>query len=122
MITTQLTHKKERPNSYEHIEGISLTVPNQSLTIREILSRSGVLDVGQSVYYDVDPDHDSLLPTDSRDFDLSDISTISEEIVTRRTARKAEAEAQREEAEAKRKADELEAQAKAKEQSPSDSK
>ena len=109
MITTQLTHKENRKDSYEYTTQISLTVPNQSLTIREILTRSGVIDSGLPMYYDENPTHDGILPTDTRDFDLSDVQTISEEIVERRAMRKAESEAKRSEAEAKRKAEEQKA-------------
>ena len=63
MITTQFNHLENCSDSFEKVKGISLTVPNQSLTIREILRRSGVIDSGLPVYYDDNPDHDSVDPT-----------------------------------------------------------
>lgn len=94
-----------------HIKS-SLTIPDQSLTINEILRRSGVLDMAKPIYYDENPDHDSLLPTEANGFDLSDVSATAEAVAVRQTKRKAEAEAQREEAE-RREAEEQQAKAEA---------
>lgn len=61
-----------------------LTVPNQSLSVNDILTNFtrgvGMQSVARSVYYDglddFDSDDDTLRP----DFDLSDVSNASEEI------------------------------------------
>lgn len=70
-----------------------LTVPNQSLSVNDILTNFtrgvGMQSVARSVYYDgiddFDADDDTLRP----DFDLSDVSNASEEI---NNALKAESE------------------------------
>lgn len=74
-------------------DNLSLTLPNQALTINEILRRSGVIDMGKQMYYDEDPDHDFLLPTESNGFDLSDVTEIASAISTRAERRKAAAAA-----------------------------
>lgn len=118
MITTQLNHQTDSYECFEHPKGISLTVPNQALTIREILRRSGVIDAGLPFYFDDDPSHERLDPTLSSDFDLSDATKISNEILASQSRRQAEAEAIAKEAaernEEKRKADLAESKAKAK--------
>lgn len=96
MITSQLNHKQERPNTYEVFSGVSLTVPDQSLSIREILRRSGVIDSGKSIYYDENPDHDNVDPTQNGNFDYADAVAISQTLAERRSERKAKARADKE--------------------------
>ena len=74
MITTQFNHLENCKDCFEKVKGISLTVPNQALSIHEILRRSGVIDSGLPVYYDDNPDHDDVDPTTVSGFDLSDVS------------------------------------------------
>lgn len=58
----------------------SLTVPNQSLSVRDILQRytmgAMIPEVSHSVYYDGEEDFDAVDPRLDRDFDLSDISRL----------------------------------------------
>lgn len=103
MITTQLNHK-ETYIPIQREAGLSLTVPNQALTIREILRRSGVIDVGKQVYYDQEPDHDNADPTQvGSGFDLSDatemLNNISQRELERIAKREAKAMERRNEAE-----------------------
>ena len=70
-----------------------LTVPNQSLSVNDILTNFtrgvGMQSVGRSVYYDGIEDFDSDDDTLRPDFDLSDVSNTLEEI---NNALKAESE------------------------------
>jgi len=101
-------------------KGESMTIPDQSLTIRQILER---FTLGQpvmgshAVMYDGEnPSHDDIDPTLDPAFDLSDYTTISSEIVTAKAERKAKAQAAKAEAErseAEAKAAKAEAEAKA---------
>ena len=75
------------PGDFEQINidyQTDMTVPNQSLSVNDILTNFtrgvGMQSVARSVYYDglddFDSDDDTLRP----DFDLSDVSSLSEEI------------------------------------------
>ena len=70
-----------------------LTVPNQSLSVNDILTNFtrgvGMQSVARSIYYDGFDDFDSDDDTLRPDFDLSDVSNASEEIIN---ALKAESE------------------------------
>lgn len=89
MLITQFTYLQNVSDRYscERSKLPSLTVPNQSLTIREILSRSGVLSVSKSIYHDGLDDFDACDPTLRPDFDLSDVTEISREISNKRKQR-----------------------------------
>lgn len=75
-------------NPYEvQSDTVSLTVPNQSMTVREIVERfvrgQDIDSISHDVYYDGLEDYDRADPTLRPDFDLSDYSAISEEIEER---------------------------------------
>lgn len=119
MIYTKYTIQGKEQENFElsHTK-VSLTIPDQSLTINEILRRSGVIDIAKDIYYDENPDHDSILDTERNGFDLSDVSATANAVAIRAAERKAKAEALSEEAEAKRLAEEQEAKAKAESEKP----
>lgn len=58
----------------------SLTIPNQSLTVRDILERftRGMMipDSAQPHYFDGEEDFDAVDPRLEKDFDLSDVSRL----------------------------------------------
>ena len=85
-----------KPTDFEQIDidyETDLTVPNQSLSVNDILTNFtrgvGMQSVARSVYYDGIDDFDSDDDTLRPDFDLSDVSSASEEI---NNALKAESE------------------------------
>ena len=85
-----------QPTDFEQIDidyKTDLTVPNQSLSVNDILTNFtrgvGMQSVARSVYYDGIDDFDSDDDTLRPDFDLSDVSSASEEI---NNALKAESE------------------------------
>ena len=85
-----------QPDDFEQIDIdylTDLTVPNQSLSVNDILTNFtrgvGMQSVARSVYYDGIDDFDSDDDTLRPDFDLSDVSNASEEI---NNALKAESE------------------------------
>lgn len=113
MYTTQLTYlqKVKTQNRKETPVGVSLTVPDQSMTIQEILRRFATgqtIGVGKQIYYDDLDDFDQIDPTLDPNFDLSDVSLIRNEI----KEREIEAQAKRDEKanEEKQKAADSEAQ------------
>lgn len=67
--------------SYEDVEGVSLAVPDQSYTVKELFERMArglPLDdrISQrATYYDDDEDIDNPDPTQRPDFDLTDYDT-----------------------------------------------
>lgn len=87
----------------------SLTIPDQSMSIREIIQRfssGGNIDrMAKPVYYDGLDDYDQADPTLRGDFDLSDATAISQEIADRlkeKEEAKIEAERKRSEIEAEK--------------------
>ncbi len=106
-FTAVYANKEDKePRGYDFTEVESQTVPNQALTIQEILTRfttSGSLPIGKQVYYD-DEDVNEPDPTLDPDFDLADATAIKEDIEQRKHAQdqedkeKAEAEKLKEEA------------------------
>lgn len=85
-----------------------LTVPNQSLSVNDILTNFtrgvGMQSVARSVYHDGYDDFDSDDDTLRPDFDLSDVSNASEEI---NNALKAESEREARKSYKKERIDEL---------------
>lgn len=73
----------------------SLTVPNQSLSVRDILQRytmgTMIPEMSRSVYYDGLEDFDQSDETLKPDFDLSDATRISQEVANRLAEAQAEA-------------------------------
>jgi len=94
---------------------VSLTVPDQSLTVREILVRFAnhqPVDGDRSYYYDGYDSFDDADPTASPDFDLADATHLAQQVVQEADRRKAKAKAISEEAQ-RRVADEQKAAAEA---------
>jgi len=83
---------QERLTKGEDYTGlVSKTVPNQSLTVNDILtrfSRGQPIQGERQIYYDEQVD-----PTKSPDFDLSDVTNIENELLTKQAAIYAENEA-----------------------------
>lgn len=125
-----LTHYSYRPlaSGMETPKGESLTIPDQSLTIREIVERfvMGEPTLGQrAVHYDEVEDFDNIDPTLDPAFDLADVSTISSEIEEAKANRKAKAQAAKaaaERSEAEANAAKAEADAKAEAEAKANSK
>ncbi|AXH76041.1 MAG: hypothetical protein [Microviridae sp.] len=70
------------PKQYEKNNGISMTVPGQGYSLKDILEKftNGMaLDVQHLGQYAENPDFDNIDPTLSPDFDLSDMSEIQSE-------------------------------------------
>lgn len=75
------TNLEYKPNdrSFEHVSGKSETIPDQSMSVREIIKKftQGTLpDIGKSIYYELDAgseDFDEYDVTESPDFDLTDV-------------------------------------------------
>lgn len=75
---------------YEVNNEVSLTVPEQSMSLKEIIERyvkGQQLDVGKNVYYDDPDDFDSVMDIPP-DFDLSDAELIFNEIAENQRVRK----------------------------------
>lgn len=91
--TNIYNHNEERKNRYEceKNDGISLTVPNQSATIREILSRTGVATIGKPVSYDDEPSHDAIDVTSKLGFDIVEADERLQEFAIREAEQKAKA-------------------------------
>lgn len=84
----------------------SLTVPDQSLTIEEILKRFVVgesLPIGKNVYHDgEDPDFNDYDPTLDPNFDLADATQIKMQIAERKEALRIRTEEARQRSEVER--------------------
>lgn len=70
-------YDNDASESYEAVDPISVTVPDQTMSIKEIFQRTinGVLDpstLQRGGIYDDEPDVDVDYPTDSQDFDIID--------------------------------------------------
>lgn len=87
----------------EHPYGDSLTVPNQSYTVQELLHRhiSGSLpDISHDIYYDIEdpnsPDaFDQISPLDNPAFDLADYDTLRSSLASRKNSRSDSSQTQR---------------------------
>lgn len=89
--------------SEDHNKAKSLTVPNQSKPIKDIVTRyvqTGQLPESTPTYYDGVDNFDHFEPSMDGNFDLADYSAMAEEIATNQKERKKKAE------EEKRSADE----------------
>ena len=74
-----------------YLDTVSETVPNQSMTIKEIMLKSinGQPPlVAKNVFYDGEDDFDAVNPTLAPDFDLSDYTIMNEENKIRQEQRK----------------------------------
>lgn len=74
-----------------YLDTKSETVPNQSMTIKEIMLKSinGQPPlVSKNVFYDGEEDFDAVNPTTAPDFDLSDYTILNEENQFRQEQRK----------------------------------
>ncbi|MEM3318498.1 MAG: hypothetical protein QXT80_03010 [Thermoplasmatales archaeon] len=74
------------PDSGEINDEVSLTVPDMSYTVRELLEKftSGVMPaVERNPLYEDDPDFDNIDPSRLGDFDLVDLLEMQEEYQTR---------------------------------------
>lgn len=94
----------KNPDTPEKIGTHKVVVPNQSISVKELFYRlnSGEsLPIAHNVYYDSDVEDGQpfIDPTLDGDFDLADTDKISQEILVRMEAKKAQDEAQRAEAE-----------------------
>ena len=88
-FTTAFTFSLEDdvPGYMEFNDEPSLTVPDQSYTIQELLDRhiAGTMPpVSQDVFYEDDPNFDEIDPKHTPDYDLSDYSRDMEAISRRR--------------------------------------
>jgi len=86
-----MNYNADLASNYEKGGGESLTIPDQSLTIRQILerfTRGQVLDVAHhdSIGYD-DPDFDDVDPTLDPAFDIIDAYNLKNEIQERQKNR-----------------------------------
>lgn len=77
MVTfvNRFTYDFTAPHVHEKVIGESETIPDQSYSIEEIITRftGGIMPtVNNRVFYDDDPDFDSVDPTMRPDYDLVD--------------------------------------------------
>lgn len=71
---------------YEAGGGISLTLPDDSYSVEDLLRRyaNGIMPpVGRNVYFEDDPDFDNIDPTLDPSFDLSDATAIMQDLETK---------------------------------------
>ena len=74
------------------LDDVSLTIPDQALSVRQILERYAVgasIDASQHIgSFDDNADFDDFAPTESPDFDLADIQTERDALDGMRDARR----------------------------------
>ena len=89
---SELVMEKDR---FEKLDTKTLvTVPDQSMTIREIMDRFVVgqeMSIGKYIYYDGSENFDDIDETLDPAFDLADHTAISQEIASNKAKRKAKA-------------------------------
>lgn len=71
----------ESPDSFEYPEGDSQVIPNQTLTINEVLTRfqAGTLpDIVKNPLFEDNPDFDNINLTEAPDWDLADATHVLE--------------------------------------------
>lgn len=72
-----------QPEYYEENTQPSLTVPDQSYTIKELLMRftsGGMPDIAKTGTYEDDPSFEDIDPTRLGDFDLADLTELQIEL------------------------------------------
>ena len=91
MFVNRFTYDYKAPHVHEKVIGESETIPDQSYSIEEIISRftGGIMPtVNNRVFYDDDPDFDSIDPTMRPDYDLvdalSDMDALSKQFEARK--------------------------------------
>ena len=93
MVTfvNRFTYDHKAPHVHENVIGESETIPDQSYSIQEIITRftGGIMPtVNNRIFYDDDPDFDSVDPTMRPDYDLidalSDLEAISKQFEARK--------------------------------------
>ena len=97
MITfvNRFTYDYKAPHVHEKVIGESQTIPDQSYSIEEIITRftGGIMPtVDHRVFYDDDPDFDSVDPTMRPDYDLVDALADMDSLFKQFEARKKEVE------------------------------
>ena len=93
MFVNRFTYDYKAPHVYEKVIGESETIPDQSYSIQEIITRftGGIMPtVNNRVFYDDDPDFDSIDPTMRPDYDLVDALADMEALSKQFEARKKE--------------------------------
>ena len=95
MVTfvNRFTYDYKAPHVHETVTGESETIPDQSYTIEEIITRftGGIMPIVSSrYYYDDDPDFDSTDPTMRPDYDLVDALADMDALSRQFEARKKE--------------------------------
>jgi hypothetical protein len=91
MFVNRFTYDHKAPHVHEKVIGESETIPDQSYSIEEIISRftGGIMPtVNNRIFYDDDPDFDSIDPTMRPDYDLvdalSDMDALSRQFEARK--------------------------------------
>lgn len=90
-FVNRFTYDYKDPFVYETIIGESETIPDQSYSIAEIITRftGGIMPtVNNRVFYDDDPDFDSIDPTMRPDYDLVDALDDMDALLKQFEARK----------------------------------
>lgn len=95
MVTfvNRFTYDHNAPYVHEKVIGESETIPDQSYTIEEIITRftGGIVPTANNMlFYDDDPDFDSIDPTMRPDYDLVDALADMEALSKQFEARKKE--------------------------------
>ena len=93
MFVNRFTYDYTAPYVTETILGESETIPDQSYSIEEIITRftGGIMPtVNNRVFYDDDPDFDSIDPTMRPDYDLVDALADMDALSKQFEARKKE--------------------------------
>ena len=93
MFVNRFTYDHTAPHVHEKVIGESETIPDQSYTIEEIISRftGGIMPtVNNRIFYDDDPDFDSTDPTMRPDYDLVDALADMDALSRQFEARKKE--------------------------------
>ena len=93
MFVNRFTYDYKASHVYEKVIGESETIPDQSYSIQEIITRftGGIMPtVNNRVFYDDDPDFDSIDPTMRPDYDLVDALADMEALSNQFEARKKE--------------------------------
>ena len=92
MFVNRFTYDHTAPHVHENVIGESETIPDQSYTIEEIITRftGGIMPtVNNRIFYDDDPDFDSTDPTMRPDYDLvdalADMEALSRQFEARKT-------------------------------------
>ena len=93
MFVNRFNYDYTAPHVHEKVTGESETIPEQSYSIEEIITRftGGIMPtVNNRVFYDDDPDFDSVDPTMRPDYDLVDALADMDALSKQFEARKKE--------------------------------